>query len=133
MTLDELLMNCSVEEALDNMHKDDTDVFQKSFIDRYCHRPQIVQSMCLAEFAASYNVDYCDKDPPNDVLPEPDGNNSLPQLNGSIANKPAILKLTNGYGSMKLRKEEATIRFRKYNREAEPTNWYRAKLMLYFP
>lgn len=34
---------------------------------------------------------------------------------------------------MKLRKEEAIIRFRKYNREAEPTNWYRAKLMLYFP
>ena len=62
------------KEVLDNMHKDNTDVFQKSFIDRYCHRPRIVQSMCLAEFAAAYNVDYCDKDPPNDVLPEPDSN-----------------------------------------------------------
>ena len=121
------------KEALDDLHEDDTDVFQKSFIDRYSHRPQIVQCMCLAEFAASYNVDYCDKHQPNDVLPEPDDNYSPPQLDHNTANKPLILKLTEGYGSMKLRKREAIIRFRKYNREAEPTNWYRAKLMLYFP
>ena len=31
------------------------------------------------------------------------------------------------------RKREAVIRFRKYNKDAEPSNWYRAKLMLYFP
>ena len=28
---------------------------------------------------------------------------------------------------------EAIIRFHRYNKDAEPTNWYRAKLMLYFP
>jgi hypothetical protein len=25
------------------------------------------------------------------------------------------------------------IRFRRYNKDAEPSNWYRAKLMLYYP
>ena len=31
------------------------------------------------------------------------------------------------------RKRQAVIRFRRYNKDAEPSNWYRAKLMLYFP
>ena len=30
---------------------DDTNVFQKSLIDRYQHRPQSLSDMCLAEFA----------------------------------------------------------------------------------
>ena len=34
---------------------------------------------------------------------------------------------------MRKRKREAVIRFHKYNKDAEPSNWYRAKLMLYFP
>ena len=34
---------------------------------------------------------------------------------------------------MNRRKREAVIRFRKYNKDSEPSNWYRAKLMLYFP
>ena len=33
---------------------------------------------------------------------------------------------------MSKRKQEAVIRFRKYNKDAEPSNWYRAKLMLYY-
>ena len=28
---------------------------------------------------------------------------------------------------------EAVIRFRWYNKDAEPSNWYSAKLMLYYP
>ena len=32
----------------------DTNVFQKSLIDRYEHRPLELQSMCLAEFVASF-------------------------------------------------------------------------------
>ncbi len=34
---------------------------------------------------------------------------------------------------MNKRNREAIIRFRKYNKEKDPSNWYRAKLMLYFP
>ena len=34
---------------------------------------------------------------------------------------------------MNRREHEAVIRFRKYKKEAEPSNWYRSKLMLYFP
>ena len=34
---------------------------------------------------------------------------------------------------MNKRKQEAVIRFYRYNKETEPSNWYRAKLMLYYP
>ena len=42
------------KEMLSQLEDDDTDVFQKSLIDRYQHRPQHLQSMCLDEFAATY-------------------------------------------------------------------------------
>ena len=41
--------NASLTQLEDN----DTNVFQKSLIDRYQHRPQQLSSMCLAEFAAT--------------------------------------------------------------------------------
>ena len=34
---------------------------------------------------------------------------------------------------MSKRRREAVIRFRTFSRETEPTNWFRANLMLYFP
>ena len=42
------------------------------------------------------------------------------------------ITLTDGFGKMNKRRVEAVIRFRKYNKESEPSNWYRAKLMLYY-
>ncbi len=34
---------------------------------------------------------------------------------------------------MRERRTQAIIRFRKYNKDADASNWYRAKLMLYYP
>ena len=45
-------------QELEQLEDDDANVFQKSLIDRYQHRPQIVRSMCLAEFAATYITNY---------------------------------------------------------------------------
>ena len=41
-------------QALEQLDDGNVDVFQKSLIDRYQLRPQDIQSMCLAEFAATY-------------------------------------------------------------------------------
>ena len=40
-------------DAIDQLDGDDTNVFQKSLVVRYRHRPEQLQTMCLAEFAAS--------------------------------------------------------------------------------
>ena len=44
--------------SLTQLEENDTNVFQKSLIDRYQRRPQALSSMCLAEFAASCVVKY---------------------------------------------------------------------------
>ena len=62
--------------------------------------------MCLAEFAAKYVVTY-ERD---------DG--ELPASESDTTST-----LTDGYGKMNKRRVEAVIRFRKYNKESEPSNW----------
>ena len=109
--------------ALSQLHDDDTDVFQKSLIDRYQHRPQELQKMCLAEFAATYATNYKrSEDSECDALPACDSDTTSTQI-----------QLTDGFGKMNKRKRKTVIRFRRYNKDADPSNWYRAKLMLYYP
>ena len=65
--------NASLSQLEDN----DTNVFQKSLIDRYQHRPQQLSSMCLAEFAATYVVyehSECD------ALPAPESDVTSTQI-----------------------------------------------------
>ena len=95
----------------------------KSLIDRYQHRPRQVQSMCLAEFAATYVTNYRHSDDSEcNALPASESDTMSTQI-----------RLTDGFGKMNKRKREGVIRFRRYNKDAEPSNWYRAKLMLYYP
>ena len=85
------------------------------------HRPQELQSICLAEFAATYVTKYEHKDGSEcDALPASESETTSTQI-----------VLTDGFDKMNKRKQEAVIRFYRYNKEAEPSNWYRAKLMLY--
>ena len=60
------------KQILNQLEDDDTNVFQKSLIDRYQHRPQELQSMCLAEFAATFVTNYHCKDSECDALPPND-------------------------------------------------------------
>ena len=107
--------------TLSQLDDDDTNVFQKNLVGRYTHRPQDLQSMSLAEFAATFVFNYQQYDN-DDVLPPSEGDTTSSHI-----------VLTHGYGKMNKCKREAVIRFHRYNKDAEPTNWYRAKLMLYFP
>ena len=109
-------------DSLSQLNDNDTNVFQKSLIDRYQHRPQQLSSMCLAEFAATYVTNYKPDDSMCDALPDVDTDSTSTQIT-----------LTDSFGKMSKRKQEAVIRFRKYNKETDLSNWYRAKLMLYYP
>ena len=76
--------------------------------------------MCLAEFAATYVVNYERNE--CDALPAPESNVTSTQIT-----------LTDGFGKMNKRKQQSVIRFKKYNKVTDLSNWYRAKLMLYYP
>ena len=108
-------------DSLSQLDANDTNVFQKSLIDRYQHRPQSLSDMCLAEFAATYVTNY-KSDDMCDVLPDIESDTTSTQIT-----------LTDGFGKMSKRKQQAVIRFRKYNKDTDSSNWYRAKLMLYYP
>ena len=109
--------------SLSQLDDDDTNVFRKSLIDRYQHRPQQLQSMCLAAFAATYVVNY-ERSDDNEC-------DALPVDESNITS--TTITLTDKFGKMNKRKQEAVVRFRKYNKETDSSNWYRAKLMLYYP
>ena len=78
--------------------------------------------MCLAEFVANYRVKYDSNDDNDDVLPCEDVDVSFLKT----------IKLTDN-GTMYKRNREAVIRFHCYSKDSDPKNWYRAKLMLYYP
>ena len=79
--------------SLGQLEENDTNVFQKSLIDRYQHRPQALSSMCLAEFfAATYVVNYERNE--CDALPAPESDVTSTQIT-----------LTDGFGKMNKRKQ----------------------------
>ena len=104
------------KDSLGQLNDDDTNVFH---IDRYQHWPQQLNSMCLA---ATYAVKYRPDDSMFDAIPALESDTTSTQIT-----------LSHKFGKMNKRKQQAVIRFRKYNRETDPSNWYRAKLLLYYP
>ena len=118
---------------LEHKHNDDEDIFQKNIVVRYSVRPASLDGECLATFASNYNVSYKDNyDDIDDSAPhvlEDDDDTEI----GDRRKLPRKITLKDGSGQMYKRKREAVIRFRKFNIQKEKNNYYRAKLMLYFP
>ena len=108
-------------EDLKMMNDEDEDVFQKSIIDRYIHRPPELENMCFAEFGAKYTVIYKDEN-----------QDSLPLMSDNTSTLHTI-KLTNNYGTMHKRSREAIIRFHQPNKDKNCNEFFRTKLMLYLP
>ena len=78
--------------------------------------------MCLAEFVATYVTNYKPDDSVCDALPEIDSDTTSTQIT-----------FTDGFGKMSQLKQQAVIRFRKYNKDTDSNKWYRAEPMLYYP
>ena len=120
-------------EALDD---DSTDIFMSNIIERYSDRPNIVDQLCLAEFASYYYKDYRkDPDEFNDVQPNVLSDDLIQSNNISNCELvlPPIIKLSNTQETMKCRKIKAVIRFHTPSKIKEPEKFYHHLLMLYFP
>ena len=96
-------------KGLSKLEDDDTDVFQKSLVDRYQHRPREVRSMCLAEFCAKYVVRYQSTDEDDSTDAVPDADDTRETLSSQIV-------LGNKLGRMSKRRREAVIRFARFNK-----------------
>jgi len=131
------------KDQLAKKDTDDEDIFQTSLVDRYRLRPNTLECLSLADFAANYTTDYSAASNVSDCVPnilndgdnqeedEEDANDQNPPSARDTYPKKITLKDEKGH--MHRRRKEAIIRFRKISKEKEPENHYRAKLMLYLP
>ena len=112
--------------SIQELENDEEDVYLINLIDRYAARPDQLENMCLAEFAANYDVKYSKtSEEENDHTPKPQQQEK--------AQQGITINLKDGLGKMQKRSREAIIRFPKHNIEKDSEKYYRAKLMLYYP
>ena len=110
----------------------DTDIYCKNIIHRYTARPQILENMSLAEFAANYtykqethNNMVEDKDELSGESEREFGDDNNDDSDNSIV-QTSVISLQNGLGSMKKRKRKATIRWHNFNIKKEPEKHFRS-------
>lgn len=106
------------------LQNEDNDVFCKSNIQRYIHRPPLIASICLAEFYANYKVKYGSTTSSGD---DNDHDDDTQEADGATLKE---IKLLDDFGTMTKRTVVAVISFHRYS---DPTNYYRSRLMLYIP
>ena len=112
---------------IENMEDDCEEIFQTNLIDRYAARPDTLDDMCLAEFAANYTV--CS----GQELLDGETSDAIPTPDNEEGRKCERIELKNRLGYMYKRRREAVIRFHRFNYEKEASKVYRSKLMLYLP
>ena len=110
---------------LKELDRDSNDVLMDGLIEYYTHRPDELENICLAEFASLYDYTKCRS---SDATKEEEEQQMVEELN---TGKVQALKDNKGF--IRLRKTAKIIRYRRYQKEKEPANFYREKLMLYVP
>ena len=118
------------QSQLTQLHDDDEDVFATSLIDRYSARHVSLQNMCLATFAVTYDVIQSAT-----KTEETDGGNDEEEEMQNTENDNSLtrIKLQQGLGVIRKRKQETILHTRMYKIHAEPERYYHAKLLLYYP
>ena len=84
------------------LQRDDNDVFCKSNIQRYTHRPPALATICLAEFVAAYRVKYGSTVRNDDDDDHNHDNESIQEGDGANLRE---IKLLDGFGTMTKRKK----------------------------
>ena len=117
---------------LQKLDDTDTDIYCKNIIDRYAARPQTLENMSLAEFAANYTYKH---ETHNNMMEDKDevsgendrefeDNDNHDNDNNMI--HTSVITLQNSFGSMRKRKRKAIIRWHNFNIQKEPEKHFRS-------
>lgn len=121
-----LLKPMKVIQGLDD---DDKNLYQEGMLEKYQLRPDSIEHVCLADFAAKYSYSRkvnADSDP--DLLDE----DSLDPAT-VIDNLPKAMKLKNTSTTMTLRSRPVIIRSHQFSILKQAEQYYHSKLLLYKP
>ena len=122
---------------LKNLDPDSTDVYSTAILEYYSKRPEILENLCLADFASKFQTinnskksgESKDKDVEYDNIEESEQNNDLNRGNRiQIRDEKNNLICT-----LYERKIPKVIRYRRYQSNKDPINYFREKVMLYVP
>ena len=103
---DERTRILKTERELQCMSEDCEDVLAENVLDRYRHRPEEMEAICLADFAAKFTF-----------------TNTKP--------KGRHFSVLSGY--MVPGEKPLILRYRRYGEQLDPLNFYREQLMLFVP
>lgn len=109
-----------------------TDVYKKGMINRYAERPAQLDNMCLADFVACYNFKGVDRRSPiHDELDAQQDDHLVIDPNIDEDEEKVTINLNDG--TLKLRKKPKVIRFVSYKLHKDAVNFFRERLLLFFP
>jgi hypothetical protein len=107
---------------LEEMNEESNDIYVSNMIDYYTNRPYSLENICLAEFCAWYTYKT------NKLSVEDD--NITDDSENTEENK--TIKLLNCKGYIVKRTKSKVIRYRRFNEEQDPIEYYREMLMLFY-
>ena len=110
-------------KELQELDPDSNDVMSNGLLEYYVNRPEELESVCLADFAANFSF-----------IKNSSGDYELSTVDQEdILDKHKRYSLKNNMGTLFERRKRRIIRYRKYQFEKDPNNFYREKIMLYLP
>ena len=109
---------------LQNMENDDTDLYLPSIHDKYAHRPDTLDSICLADFVANYSHASSEADPRQDIEEISDENTSKSKK---------FINLKDNMGKIYRRVQPRVIRYHYVSKQKDEEAYYHRLLVLYMP
>ena len=117
--------------ALNKLPDQSTDVLADNIIKRYSKRPSALNSWCLADYVSQLDISFPKQDLEDDAQENAD-NVENEHFDDQENFDSTILKLRNGM-TIRRRKNPKIIRYVRFNKKADPENYYREKLLLFTP
>ena len=113
------------QHILQNLDKQDTNIYLPSIHDKYAARPDKIESICLAEFVAYFTYGYSNK---GDNKTQPHETQE-----DDVMLTETYITLKNGLGKMRKRKLPQCIRYHYVSEQKDQEAYYHRLLILYQP
>ncbi|KAI8116853.1 ATP-dependent DNA helicase PIF1 [Lucilia cuprina] len=114
-------------DQLQNLPSYSTDIYVASLLDHYVQRPDELDSLCLADFAAFYKFLRTARNIQNDETYNEHEDQEENELSGRF------LRLKDNSGFIKKKTKPNVIRYRHYNVNTHRSDYFRELVMLYHP
>lgn len=126
---------------LNKLEDDDEDVCLSGILQKYSHRPKVLNHWCLAHFVAWYTPSNqqpwptCDPEAQPDILQETSENLPAPPLDEQVASAPdkITIELPTSSCIMRKRKKQSVIRYHSFSAVKEPELYYYSQIQLFKP